>query len=144
MSFLHYILLALIVVFVNITVSEYSSPRDFFLNLAANLLNLLGAFLTLVPGASKTAGLPHLYSSRTDDAKSYCWYIICWIWEDSAKVNACCVLFGLAAIVILLYLWIQLQIMMVNAEIRAIRRLREQMEAPQEDIDPADHFEGET
>lgn len=71
--------------------------------LAACFLYVLGEFLARVTGASYIDYPDIFYGSGygyADEAGEYCWYLLRWIWEDNARVCACCVLpFAIQAII---------------------------------------------
>jgi hypothetical protein len=74
---------------------------------AACLLNVLGEVIAVVIGAPQSKFPDIFYGTGygyEDDAEAYCWYLLHWIWSDSVKVVACCVLSVLVSAIIFLTL----------------------------------------
>jgi hypothetical protein len=76
--------------------------------IAACLLNILGNTLAIVTGATLQRDFPDIFYGTgfayEYDAEAYCWYLLHWIWSDSMKVFACCVLSALVPAIIFLAL----------------------------------------
>jgi len=76
------------------------TPLDLLFTLSAFFLDILSDFLAAVTGILDI-DFPHVYSRVASNVESYCWYLLYWIWGDSASATARRIMLGLSAILIL-------------------------------------------